>query len=143
MRRVAGSFGHYTLMKWDRDEVSRLLNAEIIDELLADGGHITVVQLEDARMRYEMWINEASVFLAVDSERPLQGLPFFEISIPCTELAPVPRSSMPTGIGMYSGPVSSATLCFSITRRNDGSISMSGAWEGLAARPARGDTQIK
>ena len=127
----------------NRDEVSRLLNAEIIDEPLADGGHVTVVHLEDTRMRYEIWINEAGVFMAADPERPIQGLPFFEISIPCTELAPVLRSGMPTGIGMYSGPASSATLCFSITRREDGSVSLSGAWEGLAAHPARGDTKIK
>src|SRR5262245_29380093 len=113
-------------MKWDRDEVSRLLNAEIIDEPLADGGHVTVVHFEDARMRYGIWISKASVVLAADPERPIQGLPFFEISIPCTELAPVPRSGMPTGIGMYSGPVSPATFCFSITRREDGSVSLSG-----------------
>lgn len=73
------------------------------------------------------------MFLAADPERPVQGLPFFEISLPCTTLAPVPRSGMPTGLGMYSEPVSSATLRFPITRREDGSISLSGVWEGLIA----------
>lgn len=88
-------------------------------------------------MRYELLINEGGVFLAADAERPVQGLPFFEISLPCTELAPVARSGMPTGIGMYSGPIGPATLRFSITRREDGGISLSGAWEGLTA--AQGD----
>ena len=123
-------------MKWNREEVCRLLNARVTDEPLADGGHVTIVYFEDSRMRYELWIQESGVFLAADPERPIQGLPFFEISIPCTELAPVPRSGMPTGIGMYSGSVSSSALCFSITRRDDGSISLSGAWDGLAAHHA-------
>ena len=120
-------------MKWNREEVSRLLNATITDEPLAHGGHVIIVHFEDARMRYELWINEASVFLAADPERPVQGLPFFEIILPCTELAPVERYGMPTGIGIYWGPTSSSTLCFSITRRDDSSISLSGAWDGIAA----------
>lgn len=120
-------------MNWNRDEVSRLLSAKITDEPLADGGHVTVVHFEDARVRFELWINESGVFLAADPDRPVQGLPFFEISLPCTALAPVRRSGMPTGIGMYSDPISSATLRFSITRREDGSISLSGAWDGLTA----------
>jgi hypothetical protein len=118
-------------MKWNRDEVCQLLNARITDQPMPDGGHSAVIHFEDTRMRYEIWISNAGVFLAADPENPIQGLPFFEISIPCTELAAVRRSGMPTGIGMYSGAVSPATLCFSITRREDGCISLSGAWEGL------------
>jgi hypothetical protein len=120
-------------MKWNREEVSRLLNAKVTDEPLAGGGHVATVQFEDTRMQYELWIHEADVWIAADPERPIRALPFFEISVACTELAPVPRSGMPTGIGFYSGPVSSATLCFSITRRDDGSVSLSGAWKGWAA----------
>ena len=41
-------------MNWNRDEVSQLLRANITDEALADGGHVTVVQFEDARMRYDL-----------------------------------------------------------------------------------------
>jgi hypothetical protein len=104
-------------MNWNRDEVRRLLSANIIDQPLDDGGHV--------------WIHETGVFLAADPERPVQGLPFFEISLACTTLAPVPRSGMPTGLGMYFEPVSSSTLRFSITRREDGSVSLSGVWEGL------------
>jgi len=89
-------------MKWNREEVTRLLNARITDESAADGRNITMVRFEDTRMRYEMLINEEGVFLAADPEMPIQGLPFFEISRPCTDLAPVPRVGMPTGIGMYS-----------------------------------------
>src|SRR5688572_20240860 len=120
-------------MKWNREEVSRLLNAKIADEPLADPTHVAIVHFEDTRMRYELWINEKGVFLAVDPERPVQGLPFFEISLPCTVIAPFPRYGMPRGIGMYSGQISSATLRFSITRREDGCISLSGAWDGLTA----------
>jgi hypothetical protein len=120
-------------MKWNREEVSRLLNTRITEQSLEDGKTIAVIHFEDSRMRYEMLINNDGVYLAADPEMPIQGLPFFEISLPCTELAPVPRSGMPTGIGTYSGSVKSGTLRFSITRRNDGSISLSGAWEGLTA----------
>lgn len=120
-------------MDWNRNEVCQLLSAKITDELMVDDRQVTIVHFEDARMRYELWIHETGVFLAADPERPVQGLPFFEISLPCTTLAPVPRSGMPTGLGMYSEPVSSATLRFSITRREDGSISLSGVWEGLLA----------
>lgn len=120
-------------MKWKREEVSRLLNARIEDVESAGGGCVTIVHFEDSRMRYELYINESSVFLAADPERPIQGLPFFEISLLCSELAPIPRIGMPAGIGMYSGRISSATLCFSITRRDDGNISLSGDWEGLDA----------
>lgn len=121
-------------MKWNREEVTRLLNARITDESAADGRNITMVRFEDTQMRYEMLINEEGVFLAADPEMPIQGLPFFEISRPCTDLAPVPRVGMPTGIGMYSGgPLNSTSLRFSITRREDGSISLSGAREGLTA----------
>src|ERR1051325_3452817 len=102
-------------MHWNRDEVSRLLNARITDEQLANGGRLTIVHFEDARMRYELLISENGVFLAADPDRPLHALPFFEISLPCTSLAPVARSGMPTGIGMYSDPISSATLRLSIT----------------------------
>ena len=120
-------------MNWNRDEVSRLLDAKVTDEPLAHGGHVTIVHFEDARMRYELWIHEHGVSLSADPETPFQGLPFFEITLPCTVLAPVPRSGMPTGIGMYSGSISSATLRFTITRREDGNVSLSGAWTGLTA----------
>ena len=130
-------------MKWDPDEVSRLLSAKIVDELLSDGGHISVVHFEDTRMRYEIWINETSVSVAADPEMPIQGLPFFEIAFPCIELSPVPRSGMPTGIGMFSGPAGPATLCFSITRRKDGNISLSGAWAGLGALAGRSGAHNK
>lgn len=127
-------------MNWNRDEVIQLLTAKITDEALVDGGHATIVHFEDARMRYELWINDNGVFFAADPERPVQGLPFFEISLPCTALAPVLRSGMPTGLGIYSGPVNSASLRFSITRREDGSISLSGAWDGLTASHACNET---
>ena len=118
-------------MNWNRDEVCRLLDARVTDEVVGEGGHVTIVYFEDARMRYELWINEDGVFLGADPERPIQGLPFFEISLPCTVLAPVARSGMPTGIGMYSGRISPDTLCFAITRREDGIVSLSGAWAGM------------
>jgi hypothetical protein len=38
---------------------------------------------------------------------------------------------MPTGLCIYSGPPSIATLCLSITRREDGMISVSGKYPGL------------
>jgi hypothetical protein len=120
-------------MNWNRDEVSLLLTAKITTEPLEEGRQLTIVHFEDALMRYELWIDENGVFLAADPERPIQGLPSFEISLPCTTLAPVRRLGMPTGLGMYSGPVSSATLRFSVTRREDGNISLSGAWGGLTA----------
>jgi hypothetical protein len=123
-------------MEWNREEVSRLLNARITDEPLPDGTKIIVVHFEDVLMRYEMLIDEKGVFLAADPEMPISGLPFFEISLPCAEIAPVPRSGMPMGIGMYSGPVTASPLRFSIARREDGSISLSGAWEGLTAPPS-------
>ena len=119
-------------MKWNREEVCRLLNATITDEPLADGRQLSIVSFEDTRMRYELWINESSVFLGADPDRPIQGLPFFEANIQCVELAPVARIGMPTGIGMYSGPISHDTLRFMITRREDGCISMSVAWGGLS-----------
>ena len=118
-------------MKWNREEVSRLLNATITDESLADGRQLSIVSFEDTRMRYELWINESSVFLGADPDTPIQGLPFFEILLPCVELAPVERGGMPTGIGMYSGPIRHGALRFTITRRDDGCISLSGAWDGL------------
>jgi hypothetical protein len=123
----------HTIMKWNREEVARLLNAKITDAPLEDGRQVTLVRFEDARMQYELHIIEDGVFLAADPERPIQGLPFFEISLPCTEIAPLPRSGMPTGIGMFSGPINSTTIRFSITRREDGSISLSGVWPGLTA----------
>ena len=119
-------------MKWNAEEVCRILNARFEDEGPPDNIN-PLVQFEDKLMRYEMRIFKANVFLAADPERPIQGLPFFEISVPCTELAPVPRSGMPIGIGMFLGPVGAATLCFSITRREDGCVSLSGAWDGLGA----------
>lgn len=81
-------------MNWSRDEVRRILSTKITDQPLADGGHVTIVHFEDRRMRYELWVHETGVFLAADSERPVQGLPFFEISLACTTLAPVPRESV-------------------------------------------------
>src|SRR5215813_12428658 len=93
------------VMKWNREELSHLLNAKIIDTALASGSDIAIVTFEDGWMRYEMWISADSVFIAADPEKPVQALPFFEMSVPCIELAPVPRSGMPTGIGMFSGPI--------------------------------------
>ena len=119
-------------MKWNREEVCRLLNARVTDEELVDGDRLTTLKFEDSLMLYEVWIHRWVVILCADPEKPIQGLPFFEISIPCTELAPVPRSGMPTGIGMFFGSVSPASLWFSITRREDGNISLSGSWPGLA-----------
>ena len=118
-------------MNWNREEVSRLLNAKITDEEAADGSQFTIIHFEDTRMRYEIYVTDRGVFIAADPERPVQGLPFFEISLSCTDLAPIPRSGMPTGVGVYSGRISSDSLRFSITRREDGIISLSGAWEGL------------
>jgi hypothetical protein len=114
---------------------------QITEEPLADGRCVTLVRFEDMRMRYELLVSEHGVFLAADPERPVQGLPYFEISLPCTDLAPVPRSGMPTGIGMYSGLISSNTLRFSITRRDDGCISLSGAYNGLTAAANRNATE--
>lgn len=119
-------------MTWNREEVIRLLNARVEDEPTPETGLICIVHFEDSRMRYEIWVSENGVFLAADSERPVQGLPFFEISIPCTVMRTLPRSGMPTGLGLFSGAPSSDTLCFSITRREDGEISLSGAWDGMA-----------
>lgn len=127
-------------MNWNRNDVCQLLSAKITDQPMVDGRQVTIVHFEDARMRYELWIHETGVFLAADPERPVQGLPFFEISLPCTTLAPVPRSGMPTGLGIYLEPVSSATLRFSITRREDGNISLSGVWEGLLASYTNNET---
>jgi hypothetical protein len=116
-------------MKWNREEVSRLLKAVVTDEPLLNGEIDIVVRFEDARMRYEMYVREEGVFLAADPDQPVQGLPYFEFVLPCTELRPVPRTGMPTGIGMFAGP----TLLFSITRRDDGNISLSGWWDGMIA----------
>ncbi len=44
-------------MKWNRDEIIRLLKARVADEPSANGGRITVLHFEDTRMRYELWIN--------------------------------------------------------------------------------------
>lgn len=130
-------------MKWNRDEVSGLLNARVVDEPIVDGGHVTIAYFEDALMRYELWISESGVYLSSDPERPVQVLPFFEISIPCTEIAPFRGVGMPTRLGMYCGPIGPATLCFSIIRRDDGLISLSGSWPGMGAlrhaKPASDD----
>jgi hypothetical protein len=115
-------------MKWNRQEFSQLLKADIEDYALKGGGAATVVRFKDSRNVYELWINEDSVFVAADVAMPVQALPWLEISVQCTELAPVQRTGLPTGIGMYSGPISFGTLCFSITRREDGEISLSGCW---------------
>jgi len=120
-------------MKWNREEVSRLLNGRITDEPSAGAGDLAIVRFEDARLRFELFIHESGVFLAADPELPLQGLPSFEIALSCTDLAPVQRIGMPTGVGIYAGPSSPTTLRFSITRREDGAISLSGACAGLTA----------
>jgi hypothetical protein len=85
-------------------------------------------------LKYELWISETYAFLTADPERPLQGLPYFEISLQCTDLAPLERRGMPTGIGIFAAPLNTLTsLRFSITRRHDGNISLSGVWDGLIA----------
>ena len=120
-------------MKWNRNEVRRLLDAELSEESAADGVSVHILRFFDHLMRYELWLSDAtsSVFLAADAQTPIQGLPFFEISIPCTELAPHARDGMPVGLGIYSGAVAPPNLRFSITRRTDGNISLSGAYDGL------------
>lgn len=113
-------------MTWNREELMRLLSAKISDEVLPDGKPLTIASFEDPRMRYELWITEGSVFLAADSERPLQELPSLEISIPAVAIRPVLRSGMPVGVAIFSGPCEQAEIRLSITRRSDGFISISG-----------------
>lgn len=90
---------------------------------------LIILQFADSVMRYELWVIEAmsSVFVGADLQRPIQALPFFEISLPCTKLAPYHRGGMPVGLGIYLD----GAVLFTITRRDDGNISLSGAYDGL------------
>ena len=45
----------------------------------------------------------------------------------------VERTGIPAGMGIYGGTPGAATLRFSITRRTDGRISLSGMWPGMTA----------
>jgi hypothetical protein len=118
-------------MKWDHDQVRDLLDAEIEVGEANDGSGLHVARFSDNLMKYELWIIEkmGSVFLAADPELPLQGLPLFEVSLPCAELAPVERGGMPTGLGIFEALDHGSTLSFTITRRKNGTISLSGAYE--------------
>jgi hypothetical protein len=120
-------------MKWNREEVAHLLSAEICDEETPNGERFTTVHFKDPLMRFELWILEGKglICFSGDPERPMQALPLFEISLPCSELAPCRRGGMPVGLGVYTGNEQSCRLLFTITRRDDGYISLSGVWDGL------------
>jgi len=119
-------------MKWNRDEVIDLLRAEIDEESKEDGKAISVY-FEDETMGYMLLLIESAdvAVLLADPQTPLQELPHLELSLACAELAPFEREGLPTGLGIYRGAPSASTLCLSITRREDGSISLSGAYPGL------------
>jgi hypothetical protein len=117
-------------MKWDPEQVKQLLEATIEEQLSDDGSlRFPVIRFQDALMKYEirLYSDSEGVFIAADPDIPITGLPYFEISLPCKRLAPVPRTGMPTGLGLFSGE-SWKSLRFTITRRGDGRISLSGAW---------------
>lgn len=133
-------------IKWNREQIIQLLDAEIEDPDLddtfaADHGirdyGVHFVRFADRLMKYELWIVERSrsVMISSDPERAPQALPSFEISLPCAELAPLKRGGMPTGLGIYADTPSPSTLRFSITRRKDGIISLSGCYAGLLRKP--------
>ena len=113
--------------------VIKFLDAQIMASPSEHDRPVTVISFKDDLLKYEMWVMEDcdSVFICSDAERPIQGLPSFEISLPCCEMATFPRGGMPYSLGIYSGPPSQATLLFSIVRREDGRISLSGAWDEM------------
>jgi hypothetical protein len=120
-------------MQWNREEVAHLLSAEICDEETPNGERFTTVHFKDPLMRFELWILETkgSICLSGDPERPMQALPLFEISLPCSELGPCPRGGMPVGLGVYSEVEHARRLLFTITRRDDGYLYLSCMWDGL------------
>jgi hypothetical protein len=122
-------------MLWNREEFKRLLDAEIVEPESPEYPVITI-NFRDALMRYQILVFEgkAMISLGADPESPLTGLPCFEISLPCSAMSPVVRSGMPIGIGIYLADAFLENLCFSITRREDGLISMSGMWNGMFDR---------
>lgn len=115
-------------MTWDREELARLLNARLADDILPKGQRLSIARFEDPRLRYELWIMEDSVFLSAEPDAPAQGLPALELSLPVTAIKPFARWGMPTGIGIVSESGDSAVIRLSITRREDGFVSISGSW---------------
>ena len=110
-----------------------LLSADVVETTDHNGSPLVIVHFGDAMMNYDLYLFEAtnSVFLAADPRSPIQGLPFFEITLPCVELAPCARGGLPTGLGIYAGVPDPTALWFSITRREDGNISLSGSYPGI------------
>lgn len=118
-------------MIWNPKDILTLLTATIEGEYQTDLGKTTTFNFRDTLMNYQLMVTSGGeregVFVAADPERPIQGLPYFETSLACCRIAPLPRSGMPTGIGFFIGP-DWKDIRFSITRREDGNISLSGAW---------------
>jgi hypothetical protein len=118
-------------MMWSPEDILTLLSAEIESETESELGKHTTFVFHDSIMKYTLTVNTGAdtegFFLAGDPERPIQGLPFFETALNCCRIASVPRTGMPTGIGFFVGG-KWEDLRFTITRREDGNISLSGAW---------------
>ncbi|HEX7862148.1 MAG TPA: hypothetical protein VF773_17570 [Verrucomicrobiae bacterium] len=118
-------------MTWNPQDLLTLLNATIVDTGETELGNHTTFAFSDPLMKFELLVNTGGevegIFLAADPERPIQGLPFFETSLNCCRIAPFPRSGMPPGLGFFVGE-NWRDIRFTITRREDGYISLSGAW---------------
>ena len=117
-------------MIWNPHDILTLLTATIEGEHPHDFGTATIFNFRDSLMNYQLIVTTGEregIFLAADPERPVQGLPHFETSLACCRIAPLARSGMPTGIAFFIGP-DWKDVRFSITRREDGNISLSGVW---------------
>jgi hypothetical protein len=118
-------------MTWNPHDILTLLTATIDDESKSELGNSTTFIFQDTLMKYLLMVNTGGeregIFLAVDPERPVQRLPFFETALDCSRIAPIPRDGCPTGVGFFIGQ-NWKDIRFSITRREDGKISLSGAW---------------
>jgi|SRR5687767_15294847 len=118
-------------MIWNPQDILTFLTATIDRESQSELGNSTTFIFQDSLMRYLLMVNTGGeregIFLAADPERPVQRLPFFETALDCTRIAPIPRDGCPTGLGFFIGQ-NCKDVRFTITRREDGNISLSGAW---------------
>ena len=133
-------------MKQDFQIVADLLQAQIFANQEMDGKPHTTFLFRDGCMRFELWIWSGWAMISADPEIPMSALPTFEISIPFTELGPVERTGMPTGLGFYAhSPAGDRELRFSITRREDGRFSLSAMWPGITqhSQPDSSDPTVR
>ena len=128
-------------MKQDFQIVTDLLQAQSFANQEMDGKPHITFRFRDECMRFELWIWSGRAVISADPEIPMSALPTFEISIPFTELGPVERTGMPTGLGFYAhSPAGDRVLRFSITRREDGRFSLSAMWPGFTQHPLPGSS---